>query len=320
MSSHAVELAVELKGVSFCYGERRALDGVEFSVSPGEVFAVLGPNGGGKSTLFRLLSTLVRPQQGFIRIFGRELPREQATVREMLGVVFQSPSLDRQLTVAENLACHAALFGIRGTAFRDARDRLLEQFGLTARANERVDALSGGLRRRVELAQALLHRPRLLLLDEPSTGLDPGARIEMWRALRSLRDQHNVTIMLTTHLLEEADKADRLALLDAGKLVALDSPAALRATVGGDSLTIIGRAPETLAREIQRQFGVTPRMVDGAIRLEIAEASVWIPRLVNAFADRIETVTLGRPTLEDVFIAKTGRRLDQPSEQQEPRR
>lgn len=304
-------LAVELAGVSFRYGDRRALEGVSLSVGAGEVFAVLGPNGGGKSTLFRLLSTLIRPQTGSIKIFGHELPREQAAVRALLGVVFQSPSLDRQLTVAENLACHAALFGIRGAAFRTARDRLLEQFGLSTRAGERVESLSGGLRRRVELVQALLHRPRLLLLDEPSTGLDPGARIEMWRALRRLRDEHQVTIMLTTHLLDEADRADRLALLDAGRVVALDSPAALRATVGGDSLTIVAREPESLGSAIRERFAVESRVLDGAIRLELADASAWIPRLVEAFGTRIETLTLGRPTLEDVFIARTGKRFEQ---------
>jgi len=209
----------------------RRLSKVSFEVRSGEIFVFLGPNGGGKSTLFRLLSTLLPLQSGECEILGFSLRKQIAEIRERIGVVFQSPSVDRKLTVNENLLHQGHLYGLRGAELNQRRTAMLERFKLTDRVRDRVETLSGGLRRRVELAKGLLHRPRLLLLDEPSTGLDPAARSDMWGYLRELRDQEGVTVVLTTHLLEEADKADRIAILDRGQLVALDSPDALRSTL-----------------------------------------------------------------------------------------
>jgi ABC-2 type transport system ATP-binding protein len=300
--------AIRASHVAYRYGRRKALDDLSLSVAQGEIFAFLGPNGGGKTTLFRLLSTLIPLQQGEVEILSYDLRRQKAAVRAAIGVVFQAPSLDRKLTVRENIRHQGHLYGMSGPALRRREAEMLERLALADRATERVEALSGGLRRRVELAKGMIHEPRLLLLDEPSTGLDPAARSDLWSYLRTLRDEHGVTIVLTTHLLEEADKADRIAILHEGQLVALDAPDALRATVGGDSITIQASDPARLAAAIAAQFGCEPRILDRSLRLEQAEGHRWIARLVEAFPGKIESITLGKPTLEDVFIARTGHR------------
>jgi ABC-2 type transport system ATP-binding protein len=301
--------AIHVSGLTFHYGRRRALDDLSLDVARGEIFAFLGPNGGGKTTLFRLLSTLIPTQQGTAEILGHDLRRAASAVRSLVGVVFQAPSLDKKLTVAENLRHQGHLYGLSGDELRNRSRRMLDRLGLTERSRDRVETLSGGLRRRVELAKGMLHGPRLLLLDEPSTGLDPAARSDLWSYLRSVRDQQGVTVVLTTHLLEEAEKADRIAILHEGKLVALDSPDALRATVGGDSITIQTADPARLAADIAEHFGVEPLVLDGSVRLEQAAGHQWIVRLVEAFPQQIESITLGKPTLEDVFIARTGHRF-----------
>jgi ABC-2 type transport system ATP-binding protein len=301
--------AIEVAGLVHRYGQRRALDGLDLTIERGEIFTLLGPNGGGKTTLFRLLSTLIPVQDGTIRVLGFDVGRQADEVRRRIGVVFQAPSLDRKLTVAENLTHQGRLYGLSGRTLAARADEMLGRFNLRDRARDRVETLSGGLRRRVELAKGLLHRPRLLLLDEPSTGLDPGARADLWACLRELRANDGVTVVLTTHLLEEADKADRLAILDRGRLVALDAPDRLRATVGGDSITIEADDPDELAAAIQAGFGGDVRVVDGSVRLQQADGHRQIARLVEAFPGRIRSVTLGQPSLEDVFIARTGHRF-----------
>jgi ABC-2 type transport system ATP-binding protein len=302
--------AISVNGVSHWYGQRQALDAVSFEVRPGEIFILLGPNGGGKSTLFRLLSTLLPLQQGAAELFGYDLQRQMAEIRARIGVVFQSPSVDRKLTVAENLLHQGHLYGISGADLQSRINTMLQRFSLADRRRDRVETLSGGLRRRVELAKGLLHHPRLLLLDEPSTGLDPAARGDMWEYLRELRANDGVTIVLTTHLLEEVDKADRIAIMDRGHLVALDTPDALRATVGGDAITIETAAPEELAAGIQQKFSCPVKVIEGNVRLEMRDGHQWIARLVEAFPGQIESITLGKPTLEDVFIDRTGRRME----------
>jgi ABC-2 type transport system ATP-binding protein len=301
--------AVQVARLVHDYGARRALDAIELRIAAGEVFVLLGPNGGGKTTLFRVLSTLIPMQQGEARVLGFDLAREPHAIRARIGVVFQSPSLDKKLTVAENLRHQGHLYGLSGRLLRCRATELLERFGLVERARDRVETLSGGLRRRVELAKGLLHEPRLLLLDEPSAGLDPAARGELWDYLRTIRADDGVTVVLTTHLLEEADKADRIAILDAGRIVALDAPDALRSGVGGDAITIETPEPTQLAEDIAARFACPTRVLDGTVRLEQPDGHRWIPQLMEAFPGRIRSVTLGKPTLEDVFIQRCGRRM-----------
>lgn len=301
--------AIDVSHVVYRYGSRQAVADLSLRIDRGEIFAFLGPNGGGKTTLFRLLSTLIPLQEGDAQVMSFDLRRQTREVRSAIGVVFQAPSLDKKLTVAENLRHQGHLYGLSGAALRDSAHEMLDRLGVADRQRDRVETLSGGLRRRVELAKGLLHRPRLLLLDEPTTGLDPGARSDLWTYLHTLRDEYGVTVVLTTHLLEEADKADRIAILHEGRLVALDTPDALRATVGGDTITIRTAEPERLAVAIASQLGCEAKVVDGAVRLEQAEGHRWIARLVETFPGQIESLTLGKPTLEDVFIARTGHRF-----------
>ncbi len=291
------------------YGDRRVLRGVDFSVGQGEIFGLLGPNGGGKTTLFRILATLMRPAGGRALIFGHDVVREAREVRLSIGVVFQSPALDRKLTVRENLDVQGRLYGLGGGNLRKSTDEMLRRVRLLDRAEDRVDRLSGGLMRRAEIAKGLLHRPRLLLMDEPSSGLDPGARQDLWDLLRELREREGTTLLLTTHLMEEADRCDRLAILSEGTLVAEGTPRELKSEIGGDVIVITTAAPVEVRDGIERRFGGPVQVVDGTVRLERPSGHELIPRIVEAFRDRIDSVTLGRPTLLDVFIHKTGHRF-----------
>lgn len=293
-------MSVEVDGLTHRYGERLALDGVSFTVRSGEVFGVVGPNGGGKSTLFKILSTALRPSSGKARVAGVDIADD--AVRRRIGVVFQAPSLDQKLTVAENLLHHGHLYGLSGAGLRARIGEELARFRLSDRTGDRVEKLSGGLQRRVELAKSLLHRPEVLLLDEPSTGLDPGARHDLWEALRSLK---GVTVLLTTHLLEEAERCDRLAILHKGKLVALGEPLALRGEIGGDVVTVRTRDPEGLAAALKEKLGEAPQVIPGAVRMSRDRGHELVGKLLESFPDRIEAVTVAKPSLEDVFMSKT---------------
>ena len=301
--------AIEVRGLSHLYGERRALEGVEFSVEAGTIFGLLGPNGGGKTTLFRLLSTLLPIQAGHVRVLGLDLARESTEVRKHIGVTFQSPSIDPKLTVGENLKYQGQIYGLFGSALRQRIDLLAEKLGLRERLGERAETLSGGLKRRVEIAKGLLHRPQLLLLDEPSTGLDPGARHDLWRYLRGLREEDGVTVLVTTHLMEEAERCDTLGILDHGRLIALDTPLALRSMLGDDYVTVQCDDPDELSQRIHERFGVTPQKIGGALRIGKSRGHEFLRDLVEAFPAEVKTVSLGKPTLEDVFIERTGHRF-----------
>ena len=301
--------AIEADSLQHAYGDRRALDGVSFTVRPGEIFGLLGPNGGGKTTLFRILATLMAPSGGRARVLGHDTVAGAAEVRRGIGVVFQSPSLDRKLTAWENLLYQGQLYGFTCRETKQRAREMLGRVGLLERAGDRVEKLSGGMRRRVELAKGMLHSPRLLLLDEPSTGLDPGGRRDLWTYLTKVRAEASVTSLVTTHLMEEAERCDRVAILDRGRLVALGSPAGLKAEVGGDVLTLEASDPARLAADIQARFGLDATVIEGRVRLEHADGHELIPRLVQAFPERVGSVVLGKPTLEDVFIRHTGHRF-----------
>jgi ABC-2 type transport system ATP-binding protein len=287
---------------------REALRGVTFDVHKGEIFGLLGPNGGGKSTLFHILSTYFPPTSGQVEVFGADVCKEIEAVRRIIGVVFQSPGLDTKLTIFENLKHQGHLYGLSGDDLTGRIVEVLAQVGLSDRAKEFVETLSGGMKRRVELAKGLLHQPELLILDEPTTGLDPVVRREIWAHLKELQSR-GTTIALTTHLMEEADQCDRVAILNRGELVALGSPKELKAEIGGDVISVVADELEALGADLERKLSVKSTIVDGVLRIEMERGDEFIPRLAAAFPGRIQSVTLAKPSLDDVFIRKTGHRF-----------
>lgn len=307
--------AIEVAGVSHRYGDRVALDAVSFAVAAGEMFALLGPNGSGKSTMFRILSTLLRPSAGSVRVFGADLASDPQGARRSFGVVFQRPSVDIKLSVLENLLHHGRLYGLAGSALRDRCAAMLDRFGIGDRAADRVEVLSGGLQRRVELAKALLHQPRLLLLDEPSTGLDPAARREFGRHLTELSRRDGVTVMWTTHHMDEAERSDRVGVMSEGHLLRVDTPRSLVDSVGGDVVVVHADDLVDLDQRIREKFRVEPVAVDGTLRIERPRGHELVRDIVEAFPGEVKSITYGKPTLEDAFVHVTGRRLWQPVEE-----
>ena len=300
---------VQIQSLTFSYGQRIALNDLSLSVNPGEIFGFLGPNGSGKTTLFRLLATLVDAPPGAIRILGFDPRTERDDIRSRIGVVFQSPSLDKQLTADENLVHQGHLYGLRGAELKKRVAEALASVALGDRAKDLVGTFSGGMRRRVEVAKGLLHHPRLLLLDEPSTGLDPSARIDLWRNLRQINEQQGVTVMVTTHLMEEAERCSRLAIMQRGQLIACDTPANLKERIGGDVITVRTTRPADVRAILRDRFGIEPQLVDQDLRIERKRGHEFVPQLIEAAPGMIDAVSVGKPTLEDVFIDLTGSRL-----------
>ncbi len=301
---------IQVQNLTHQYGDRVALSNVSFDVSKGEIFGLLGPNGGGKSTLFRILSTMMVPTEGHALIAGIDVERDPAQVRRKVGVVFQTQSLDKALTVEENLRAQGHLHGLSGAVLKDRMQGAMERLGLLDRRKDLVETLSGGLKRRVEIAKALLHSPQVLLMDEASTGLDPAARRDVSRHVEDLRQRDGVTILLTTHILEEADRCDRLVLLHQGKIVTQGSPAELRSRIGGDVVVLEANDTGALAAAIQQRFGMRPSVMDGQVRVEIQNGHRFITEVVEAFPGAIESVALHKPTLEDVFVRETGASIE----------
>jgi ABC-2 type transport system ATP-binding protein len=291
------------------YDGRTALNGVSFDVHPAELFGLLGPNGSGKTTLFRILSTLMIPSSGRALIMGHDAARDPNRLRRQIGVVFQAQSIDVKLSAYENLRHQGHLYGLHGSALKARIEEMLERVALADRAQDRAETFSGGMQRRLELAKGLLHHPSVLLLDEPTTGLDPGARRDLWQYLRILRDEERVSILVTTHLMEEAEGCDRLAIMNEGKLVALGTPADLRHEIGGDVIVLDAHHAEALARNIESRFQVTTQVVGGKVRMERENGHRFITDVVEAFPGEIEAVSVSKPTLEDVFIHRTGHRF-----------
>ncbi len=298
------------EGLRFSYGDRVALDGVSFSIRAGEVFGFLGPNGAGKSTLFSILAGLLPASSGQLFLDGRALDPSTRALRARMGVVFQEPSLDAKLSAEENLLLGAALFLVpRGEARRRAAD-LLASAGLSDRARDPVGKLSGGMRRRLEIARALVHRPDVLLLDEPTTGLDALSFRRTWDALRELRGAGGTTVVLTTHRPDEAAHCDRLAILSRGRVIAIETPESLLSRVSGDVVVVEASGADGLAAEIAERFGVAARASGDAVSIERERGHELVPRLVEAFEPgRFRSVSVRRPSLADAFLHVTGEDL-----------
>ncbi len=307
--------AIVVRDLTRQFGNLTAVDAVSFEVERGEIFGFLGPNGAGKTTTINMLCTLLRPTSGEAWINGYSINSQPYEVRQSIGVVFQDPSLDDRLTALENLRFHALLYNVPSQEFkRRARD-LLEMVELEEFAHARVKTFSGGMRRRLEIARGLLHTPAVLFLDEPTLGLDPQTRRHIWEYVLNLRDREGVTVFLTTHYMEEAEVADRIAIIDHGRIAALDTPSALKARVGGDVLLFRTSNNWLAAERLRATFGLEPRLVDDAVAVEVTEGDRAIPELMSALQNghgpslEVISVNLRRPTLEDVFIKLTGRAM-----------
>ena len=304
----ALPPAIEVRGLTARYGDRAALLGVDLTVAPGERVALLGPNGAGKSTLLAVLATLHPPAGGTARLGGVDVAAAPHAARRRLGVVFQGPSLDRRLTAEENLRLLGRLYGLSGGALGARVQEALAATGLAERRRDRVAILSGGLARRLELARALLTRPDVLLLDEPTGGLDPAARADLWAALAAASEQ-GPAVLYATHQGEEAERAHRVLVFDQGRVVAEGDPGTLKAAVGGDVIVLECDDAPALADELRAAFGGPVVAVGGEVHVERERAHELVPRLVESVPGRIRSLMLRRPTLEDVFVHFTGLRF-----------
>lgn len=316
--------AIDVEGLVRSFGDFVAVDGVTFTVHEDEIFGFLGPNGAGKTTTINMLCTLLRPDAGSAKVNGFSVINEQAAVRRSIGLIFQDQSLDEQLTGRENLRFHAMMYDLTRETFQERVDDLLAMVELSDKADDLVRTYSGGMKRRLEIARGLLHHPRVLFLDEPTLGLDPQTRRHIWDYLRKLRREKGVTMFMTTHYMDEAENCDRIAIIDHGKIVSLDSPEKLKGLVGGDIVTV-RTSNNDMAREKLRQFEKVDLRTgpEDQLIIETDAGDQFIPRMMTAFNDgtapvEVASVNLRRPTLEDVFIKLTGRAIrEQEADQME---
>ncbi|MFL6129575.1 MAG: ATP-binding cassette domain-containing protein [Mycobacteriales bacterium] len=298
--------AVEVTGLQKRYGEIEAVRGVDFQVQAGETFGFLGPNGAGKSTTINILCTLARATAGTARVAGHDVQSERDEVRRSIGLVFQDPTLDADLTAEQNLRFHAELYGVPRAVLHQRIDDMLRMVGLTERRGSVVQTFSGGMRRRLEIARGLLHSPRVLFLDEPTIGLDPQSRASVWDYIRALREREDITVFLTTHYMDEAEHCDRIAIMDSGRIVALDTPEALKAGVGKDRVQITTADDEAAIAALRSRFGIEAGMHSGEVTFAVADGERFVPRLFDELGVSIRSVRVASPSLDDVFLAHTG--------------
>lgn len=300
---------IEAEELTKRFGNFTAVDSVSFAVDRGEVFGFLGPNGAGKTTTINMLTTLLTPTSGTARVAGFDVVKERQNVRKSIGLVFQEATLDEVLTAWENLEFHGILYGMDRKTRRARIDEFLQMVGLTPDRNRQIKTFSGGMKRRLEIARALLHSPQVLFLDEPTIGLDVQTRIHLWGYLRELRQRERITIFLTTHNMDEAEYADRIAIIDHGQIIALDTPVRLKAMLGGDIVRLSTEDDGRAAEILKIQYGVEVRTEEGELLFEIGNASEFLPRLLKDFPISVRKVSLASPTLEDVFVHLTGRAI-----------
>jgi ABC-2 type transport system ATP-binding protein len=298
---------IQVQGLVKKFGDFTAVAGIDFEVFPREIFGFLGPNGAGKTTTINVLATLQKPTAGSARLAGFDVVAQPTEVRQSIGMVFQDPSLDERLTAAENLYFHAMLYNIPRRELAARMEQVLNIVGLADRRKSLVRTFSGGMKRRLEIARGLLHHPQVLFLDEPTAGLDPQTRNAIWEHVRSLRDAVGMTVFMTTHYMDEAENCDRIAVIDHGRLQAVDTPAALKRTLGGDTLIVTGDA--ALEQDIAARYGIRVQSVDGELHFQVAGGAEFVPRVVEDFKGRIRSLQVKQPSLDDVFLHLTGRAI-----------
>jgi ABC-2 type transport system ATP-binding protein len=301
--------AIRVDGLTKQYNQVEAVRHISFEVAPGEMFAFLGPNGAGKTTTISMLCTLTRPTGGHAWVAGFDVVRDQAEVRRRIGLVFQESTLDEYLTAEENLRFHAELYGLERHSMRTRLQQVLEMVGLWERRGDQVRTFSGGMKRRLEIARGLLHSPRVLFLDEPTIGLDPQTRAHIWDYIRELKRRETITMFLTSHYMDEAENCDRIAIIDQGEIVALDTPAALKASVGRDRIEIRTADDDAAIAALAERFGLEASKAEDAVRVYVADGEEFVPRLFAELGVPIRAVNIARPTLDDVFMSYTGRTI-----------
>ena len=312
--------AIAVRRLTKTFGEIEAVRGVDFEVAPGEVFGFLGPNGAGKTTTINMLCTLAKPTSGSATVAGHDVVTERDDVRRNIGLVFQDPTLDGYLTAAQNLRLHADLYGVQSNLVVPRMRQVLQMVGLWDRKDTPVATFSGGMRRRLEIARGLMHSPRVLFLDEPTIGLDPQTRRSIWTYIRELKEREEITIFMTTHYMDEAEWCGRIAIMDHGLIVALDTPETLKAQVGTDRITIRTSDDDAAIAAIGAQFGIEARIAEGAVTFGVPGGEQFVPRLFAELRVPIEAVSVSRPTLDDVFMSYTGTTIRDAEEDQSKHR
>lgn len=298
--------AVAVNGLEKRFDELEAVRGVDFEVAAGEVFGFLGPNGAGKSTTINMLCTLVKPTGGSARVAGYDVVKERDDVRRHIGLVFQDPTLDGNLTGAQNLKMHAELYGVQKDLVDARMEQVLRMVALWERKDQKVMTYSGGMRRRLEIARGLMHSPRVLFLDEPTVGLDPQTRASIWGYIRELKENEEITIFMTTHYMDEAEFCDRIAIMDHGEIVAIDDPETLKDSVGVDTVRIHTEDDERAIARLADEFGLDATISEGAVTFGVESGEEFVPRLFADLGVGIKSVNVSRPTLDDVFFKYTG--------------
>jgi len=298
--------SVLVRGLKKSYGELEAVRGIDFDVAPGEVFGFLGPNGAGKSTTISMLCTLVRPTGGYAQVAGHDVVRGRDAVRRNIGLVFQDTTLDGYLTAEQNMRLHAELYGVPRELVAPRMEQVMEMVGLWERRSSDVNTFSGGMKRRLEIARGLMHSPRVLFLDEPTVGLDPQTRASIWTYIRELREAEDITIFLTTHYMDEAENCDRIAIMDKGRIIVLDTPEALKAAVGKDRVQIQTDDDATAIAALAERFEIAAQIAEGEVTFGVAEGEQFVPRLFAELGVPIRSVSVSRPSLDDVFLLHTG--------------
>jgi ABC-2 type transport system ATP-binding protein len=311
--THAdVPAMIDVRDLARRFGSLEAVTGVTFDVNEGEVFGFLGPNGAGKTTTINMLTTLLRPTSGRGSVNGHDVVSARSQVRRSIGLVFQQTTLDETLTAEQNLRFHAYAYGVPSDSRERRMRELLTMVELWDRRRSRVRTFSGGMKRRLEIARGLLHHPRVLFLDEPTLGLDPQTRRRIWEHLAELREREGLTIFLTTHYMDEAEHCDRIAVIDHGRIVALDAPARLKGAVGGDMITISTGDGRAAAEELRTRHGLSATVVDDEVSFQVVAGEAFLPDFVRGFTQPLEAIGLRRPTLDDVFLHLTGREIRDP--------
>lgn len=302
-------MAIEVLDLAKRFKDISAVKGISFEVRQGELFGFLGPNGAGKSTTIKMLATLIKPTRGTAKVNGYDIRKQPDRVRESIGLVFQDPSLDEKLTARENLFFHALIYNMNGSIMQNRIAEVLGMVGLAERQNELVKTFSGGMRRRLEIIRGMVHYPRVLFLDEPTVGLDPQTRKRIWEYINYLREKEGLTIFLTTHYMEEAEHCHRIAIIDRGEIVALDTPDNLKRLVGGDVIKLSTGDNREAIQNIEAKLNVEATVHGEEIRVSVNQGEAFIPRLVSALDGKINSITLKKPSLDDVFVHLTGKEI-----------